>query len=532
MTAADDVRFLALLVHRGYLERGDAESLLTELKAGAPLDGLLEQELGWAPKKVAVLRKTRAGEEPAIPGFQILGRLGVGGTADVFRAREKRTGKVLALKILNPRTTRNAMFLKAFVAEGKLLEKLQHPALVGGFGVAKAGEIFFSKLELVEGKTLLELVDEGQVFDERVALGILLNVAEALAYLDSQNLVHRDVKPGNIMLTQNGEVKLIDLGFCATKDARNANESAVGTVAYLSPEQAQGGALADLRSDIYSLGATLFHLVIGRLPFESSDDHEVLRMQVMESLSSPELKSRGLSPHLHYFIEKMMAKDAEVRYQSWDELLQDIREQIEGRESLDYGRDARARTRRRGPGDHQAPIWRGIRVAIAAAWRIGAADLDVGSEDLQQFCIVRAAGSNHPQPAAAEAVVEGAVNEDNPAIGHLALFPAKSATMIAEKVDEAGTIGVHREEGRCAGGVEPHAVVLPALEQDSAVAHDNGLRIGTHVERKLLDIRAVRIAAVYESRVVAIIFVAVTLRLQPNMPRRRKENPAVRQVTR
>lgn len=345
MTAKDDLKFLALLVHRGHIEREDAEGLIPPLKQGRALDALLSEQLGWSEKKVRRMRVTRAGEEPRIPGFEFLGRLGVGGTAEVFRARETSSGRTLALKILNPRYARDADQLKAFVTEAKVLERLSHPALVGGVGVAKSGDTYFSKLELIEGRTLLEHLDDGLEFDEAVALRIVLEVAEVLDYMASKDLVHRDVKPGNIMLTQNGKVKLIDLGFCMEKDKRNAADSAVGTAQYLSPEQAEGGACADFRSDIYSLGVTLFQLVIGRLPFESSDDQEVLRMQVMESLSSPELKGRGLSPHLHYFIEKMMAKDADVRYQSWEELIKDIREQLEGRESLDYARDARPPSR-------------------------------------------------------------------------------------------------------------------------------------------------------------------------------------------
>jgi serine/threonine protein kinase len=148
------------------------------------------------------------------------------------------------------------------------------------------------------------------------------------------------------MLDRSGRVVLIDLGFAAPEATRGAADRTVGTVAYLSPEQASGGAAADIRSDIYSLGISLFHIVVGRLPFEGSDDREVLRKQVMESLSSPELKGRAISPHMHYFIEKMVAKDAAARYQSWGELVQDVRAQLAGRDDLDFDRDSRPRRKR------------------------------------------------------------------------------------------------------------------------------------------------------------------------------------------
>ncbi|MFN0007708.1 MAG: serine/threonine-protein kinase [Planctomycetota bacterium] len=345
MTSEADVPFLALLVHRGHLDRGQAEVLLPELKLGRALDRLLVDRFGWTPDRVARLRRTRAGEIPEIPGYEIQGKLGSGGTADVFRAREKKTGRILALKVLKEECARNKATLAAFVSEARLLEKLKHPGLVECFGVARSGETYFSKLECIEGSTLLEMLDLGQPFSEDAALRAVLAAAEVLAYLAGENVVHRDVKPGNLMLAHDGRIKLIDLGFAGTPDAaRNRQDRAVGTVAYLSPEQAQGGAAADPRSDVYSLGVTLFHLVVGRLPFESSDDQEILRMQVMQSLSSPELKSRGLSPHLHYFVEKMMAKQADLRYQSWGELLEDIRGQIRGREQLDFDRDGGGET--------------------------------------------------------------------------------------------------------------------------------------------------------------------------------------------
>ncbi len=350
MVSGEDTQFLALLVHRGLVLREVAERIFPALQRGEGLDELLVAHTGLAPETVEKWRRTRAGEIPELPGYEILGKAGSGGTADVFRARERKTQRVLGLKVLNIESTRNPRTRAAFVSEAKLLEKLEHSGLVKGYGVFKSGSIYFSKMEFIEGHTLLELLDDGHAFDEKAALRVVLAVAEALSYLAANGIVHRDIKPGNIMLATSGELKLIDLGFAGRVEDAQADaapgDTTVGTVQYLSPEQAQGGA-ADERSDIYSLGVTLFHLVVGRLPFHGSDDREVLRKQVMESLKSPELKSRGLSHHLQYFIEKMMAKDAAARYQSWQELIDDVRSQIEGREELDFESQIRARAQRR-----------------------------------------------------------------------------------------------------------------------------------------------------------------------------------------
>jgi len=341
-----DLEFLALLVHRGHVPRERAQALAKGVEGGESLDALLLRELGWTPAQLEKLRRTRAGEIPELPGYEILARLGTGGTSNVFKAREAATQRVLALKVLKPEAVRNEATRKSFIAEARMLERLNHPSLVRCYGVARSGNQFFSRLEFIDGSTVLECLDRDQRFREEEALRIALGAAEALRYLGECGVVHRDVKPGNIMLDRDGRVVLIDLGFAATEATRAAADSSVGTVAYLSPEQAQGGAAADIRSDIYSLGISLFHILVGRLPFQGSDDREVLRKQVMESLSSPELKGRGISPHTQYFIEKMVAKDAAARYQSWAELIEDIRGQVAGREDLDFERDLRRRKNR------------------------------------------------------------------------------------------------------------------------------------------------------------------------------------------
>jgi serine/threonine protein kinase len=353
---ADDLDFLAQLARRGHVPEALARDLAVRARAGEDLDGLLVAEAGLEPERVDELRRTNGGEIPQIPGLTIGGRLGRGGTADVWRARDRKAGRDIALKVLLPEARRDAAVAKAFVREARLLESLDHPGLVRCYGAAKSGTTVFTRLELIDGPSLQDELDRGRVFEEAEALGLVLDVARALGYLESQGLVHRDVKPGNILLAPDGRAVLIDLGFAALAgEARSdgRDDVATGTVAYLSPEQAVGGAGADIRSDVYSLGVSLFQLVIGHLPFEADDDREVLAMQVLQSLESPELKRRGVSPHLHYLVQKMMSKDPGERFQSWPALVGDIEALVAGSRGLDWRGDApvggagRARPRRR-----------------------------------------------------------------------------------------------------------------------------------------------------------------------------------------
>ncbi|MBL8861313.1 MAG: serine/threonine protein kinase [Planctomycetes bacterium] len=352
MDPAADARLLAALVQRGHLPLEMARALDPELRSGAPLDELLVRTAGWSREAVQRARRTAAGARPEIPGYDVGERLGTGGTSDVFAAVERKTGARLALKVLFPSAARNPATLKSFVNEARRLAELDHPHIVKGRGLAKfpgfapGAFVYFAALELVQGSTLLERLDAGERFREDELLGIVGQVADALDYLSQKGVVHRDVKPGNLMLTHDGVLKLIDLGFAAGAGERAAEGVAAGTSAYLDPQRAVGGAAADLRGDVYSLGVTLFHLRVGRLPFDATDDHELLRQHVMASLSSPEIKSRGVSPHLHYLIERMMSKDPDHRFQSWEELRREVeetRETLAKLDALDEPADAPSR---------------------------------------------------------------------------------------------------------------------------------------------------------------------------------------------
>ncbi|TAH38928.1 MAG: serine/threonine protein kinase [Planctomycetota bacterium] len=322
--AGNDQEFLALLVHRGFLDKAQALRVLARTDNDG-FEPALAGETRWDASRIAYLRRTRAMSEPDIPGYVVERRLGAGGTSEVFAARCKADGRAVALKILRPALAADPLAVRRFLDEARLLQRLTHPAIVRGARVFKFMDTYVLEMERVSGRTLDEHLADGRTFDEDTALSLVMQVASALEYMRQQGVVHRDLKPGNLMIDGAGRVKIIDLGFAGRGLEGRADAcSTLGTPAYLSPEQARGQDDLDCRSDIYSLGATLYHLVIGRLPFEGGDDSEILRKQVLEGLNGAALKGRSVSPSLHYFIQKMMAKEREVRYPTPAELTEDI----------------------------------------------------------------------------------------------------------------------------------------------------------------------------------------------------------------
>ncbi len=342
-----EMRVFVRLVRRGVLTEDAVRPLFQQVAAaqaaGKPvsLAGMAVKR-GLIDKAAALLYLRTDGEDvPELPGWTYVSKLGEGGTAHVFRVQRKdaRTQEVTtrAVKILKPEIAADPAEVKAFLAEARLLASLEHDNIVKGDKAGRLAGRWISFMEDIPGETLLERIQSGGCMAEDDALYVILQTARALEYLRSQGVVHRDIKPGNIMVTEDHAVKLIDLGFAAQsggEDGAQAEGTTRGTAAYLSPEQARGEGGLDVRSDIYSLGATLYQLVLGALPFEG-DDADLVRAAVLEGLSAEATKGGGLSPYVHYFIEKMMAKDRDHRYQDPAELIADIEAQIEGRRALD-----------------------------------------------------------------------------------------------------------------------------------------------------------------------------------------------------
>ncbi|RPI61895.1 MAG: serine/threonine protein kinase, partial [Planctomycetaceae bacterium] len=208
-----------------------------------------------------------------IPGYKILGKLGSGAMATVFKARQISLDRMVAIKVLPRKLSENPEYVERFYKEGKAAAKLNHANIVQAFDVGEAGGYHYFVMEYVEGHTLHDELAAGKVFEESEALRVIIQIARALEHAHRQGLIHRDVKPKNIMMTPEGVAKLADMGLArGVADAEAAQAEAgraFGTPYYISPEQIRGEVHIDFRADIYSLGATLYNLVTGRVPFEA-----------------------------------------------------------------------------------------------------------------------------------------------------------------------------------------------------------------------------------------------------------------------
>ncbi|HZJ69581.1 MAG TPA: serine/threonine-protein kinase [Planctomycetota bacterium] len=338
---ATEARLFGKLAMRGVLPRDAVGELFAAAKAAAAAGqpvGLSSLALrrGLIDKERLLLYFHTDGDDvPGLPGYEYVRKLGEGGTARVYQVRHAVEGRQEALKILHAELAARPDAVKAFLGEAALLKRLEHENVVKGLRAGRLGEHYLFFMELVDGRTLQDMIAQGGAFDEDGALFVILQVARALEYLREQGLVHRDIKPANILVTAENAVKVIDLGFAASGGgAGAAGGTTSGTAAFLSPEQAQGRTDLDVRSDIYSLGATLYQMVLGELPF-TGDDAELVQKAVLEGLSAAATKGGRISAHMHYFIEKMMAKDRDIRYQSPQELMADIEDQIAGKRTLE-----------------------------------------------------------------------------------------------------------------------------------------------------------------------------------------------------
>jgi serine/threonine-protein kinase len=236
--------------------------------------------------------------------------------------------RLVAVKVLHPRLAADSRLLSDLIREARLAASLSHSNIVQAIDAGQAGPVHYFVMELVEGKTIREELDAGKVFDEEDAVAIVLQVARALEHAGKRGLVHRDVKPANIVLTADGVAKLADLGMAfAEGDPRRAQRERglmIGTPYYMAPEQIKGRHDVDARADLYALGATLYHMVTGRPPYPSQDIDAVLHAHLHVPLTPPDALKPGLSAGLVEVVTMLLHKDRRRRYQSAGDLAVDL----------------------------------------------------------------------------------------------------------------------------------------------------------------------------------------------------------------
>jgi len=264
-----------------------------------------------------------------IPGYKIIGKLGAGAMATVFKAKQLSLDRMVAIKVLPRKFTTNPQFIERFYAEGRAAAQLNHPNIVQAYDVGKAGDYHFFVMEYVEGSTVYDEITKIKRYTEEGAIEIGMHVAEALQHAHERGLVHRDVKPKNIMLTKIGIAKLADMGLARAMSDKEAAEAeqgkAFGTPYYISPEQIRGEMNITPAADIYSLGATLYHMVTGNVPFDGKNPSAVMHKHLKEALIAPDHVNPKLSAGLSEVIEMMMAKDARARYRSCKDVITDLK---------------------------------------------------------------------------------------------------------------------------------------------------------------------------------------------------------------
>ena len=258
--------------------------------------------------------------------YELIEKIGEGGMAIVYKARCRLLNRYVAIKILRPEFTKDEQFIENFKRESQAAAALTHPNIVSVYDVGKEGNIHFIVMELVEGKTLSQYIEEKGRLDYKEAISITRQVASALSLAHKNQIVHRDIKPHNILITNTGVAKLADFGIAKAVSASTiigGNHKVMGSVHYFSPEQARG-AYVDERSDIYSLGIVLYEMLTGKVPFDGDNPITIALMHINEPMPSVTAQVPGIPPQLEKIIMKATEKYQSNRYRTADEMIEDL----------------------------------------------------------------------------------------------------------------------------------------------------------------------------------------------------------------
>ena len=259
--------------------------------------------------------------------YEILGKIGTGGMADVYKAKDHKLNRFVAVKVLKPEFREDTTFIRKFRSEAQAAAGLTHPNIVNVFDVGDDGGVYYIVMELIEGITLKEYIAKKGKLSIKEATSIAIQVSMGLEAAHNHGIVHRDVKPQNIIISTDGKVKVTDFGIARAASSNTISSNVMGSVHYSSPEQVRGG-YSDEKSDIYSLGITLYEMVTGRVPFDGDTTVAIAIKHLQEEMVPPSVYTENLPYSLEQIILKCTQKSVGRRYEKMEDVIADLKHSL------------------------------------------------------------------------------------------------------------------------------------------------------------------------------------------------------------
>lgn len=259
--------------------------------------------------------------------YEILEKIGTGGMSDVYKAKCHKLNRFVAVKVLKQEFSENANFVSKFRIEAQAAAGLMHPNIVNVYDVGEENGIYYIVMELVEGITLKKYIEKKARLSYKEAVSIAIQVSMGIEAAHNNHIIHRDIKPQNIIISKDGKVKVTDFGIAKAATSNTITSNVMGSVHYTSPEQARGG-YSDEKSDIYSLGITMFEMLTGRVPFNGETTVAIAIKHIQEELPSPKEFVPEIPTSVESIVIKCCQKSPDRRYQSMSELIADLKQSL------------------------------------------------------------------------------------------------------------------------------------------------------------------------------------------------------------
>ncbi len=259
--------------------------------------------------------------------YEILEKIGTGGMSDVYKAKDHKLNRFVATKVLKQEFSENANFVSKFRIEAQAAAGLMHPSIVNVYDVGEENGIYYIVMELVEGITLKKYIEKKARLSVKEAVSIAIQVSMGIEAAHNNHIIHRDIKPQNIIISKEGKVKVTDFGIAKAATSNTITSNVMGSVHYTSPEQARGG-YSDEKSDIYSLGITLFEMLTGRVPFNGETTVAIAIKHIQEEMPSPRDYISEIPVSVEQIVFKCCQKSPDRRYQSMAELIDDLKKAL------------------------------------------------------------------------------------------------------------------------------------------------------------------------------------------------------------